>query len=149
MNTKTHRHGFTLLEIVIVVAITAIISRIVFASFGAINNRQMLDSDVALIKSTIQKARLESLNSKGGIAHGVTFGSTSVTIVDQGTSTTRVISHASGVTLSTSTFGTSTVIFERVTGIPSATGTLTYSMMKGSTVIGTTSFSINSVGVIQ
>ena len=143
------KKGFTLLEIVIVVALFAIVSKIVFSSFGALNDRQSLESDMSLIKSSIHQSRLESLNSKTGLAHGVQFSSTSITIVDQGRSTVRIIPFASGVKLATSTFSTSTVIFSKVTGLPSATGTLTYVLMKGGKVIASSSFSINNVGVIQ
>ncbi len=146
---KNFQKGFTLIEILIAVALFAIVGRIVWASFNSLNNRQVLDSEVFFIKSVIQKVRLESLDSKGGIAHGIIFGSSTLTVVDQGATTTRVYMYTNGVQLSTSTIGTSTIVFSKVSGLPSATGTLTYSLTKGGTVIGTSSFSVNGVGVIQ
>lgn len=148
-HTLFTKKGFTLLELVIVVALTAIIARITFSSFASLNNREVLDSQVSLIKSTIQKTRLESLNSKNGIAHGVTFASTTLTITDQGTSTTRVIPFSTGVALASQTLGTTSITFAKVTGLSSASGTLTYTLTRGNTVIATSSFSINSIGVIQ
>ncbi len=143
------KKGFTLLELVIIVVLVSIVAKITFSSFASLNNREVLDSQVALIKSTIQKARLESLNSKNGIAHGVRFASTTLTITDQGVDTMRVVSFSNGVTLASQTLGTTSVTFAKVTGLSSASGTLTYTLTRGNTVIATTSFSINGIGVIQ
>lgn len=149
MSKKILTKGFTLIEIIIVVFLVALVSRIIFSSFNSLNNRQSLEAQIDLIQSTIQKARLESLNSKSGIAHGVTFASTTLTIFGQGTTTTRVITYAGGVKLASHTLGTSSITFAKVTGLPNATGTLTFTLTTGNNVIATTTFSINSIGVIQ
>lgn len=146
---KLYRQGFTLIEMVIVVFLVVLIASVTLSSFGALNNKQTLDSQVSLIKSTIQKARAESLNSKNGIAHGVTFASTTLTTFDQGTTTTRVLTYTTGVRLASHTLGTSSITFAKVTGSPSAAGTLVYTLTRGSTVIATTSLTINSLGVVQ
>jgi len=141
--------GFTLIEVLIVVFLIVLVSRIIFSSFGSLNNRQALDAQIDLIQSTVQKARLESLNSKNGIAHGVTFSSTSIAIFDQGSATTRVTPYSNGIKLISHTLGTSSITFAKVTGLPSATGTLVFTLTNGNTVIASTTLSINGIGVIQ
>jgi prepilin-type N-terminal cleavage/methylation domain-containing protein len=142
--------GFTLLELMIVIVLTCVLSSIVYVSFTSLNNRQILDKEMAQVKSYIQKARINSLNSKNGDAHGVMFATTSLTVVELlATSTLYVYVLNERIRLTSSTLGTSTLTFARISGLPSATGTLTYTYGSGSTVVGTSTITINNAGIVQ
>jgi hypothetical protein len=45
--------------------------------------------------------------------------------------------------------GTTTIYFSRISGFPSATGTLVYKLQKGGNVISTSSIIINNLGIIE
>lgn len=142
--------GFTLLEAVIVIALVSIVSTIVYTSFTALQDRQILDSEVAQVESYIQKARMNSLNAKNGDAHGVLFGTSTIQIVEVSTSsTTYIYTLHNRVKLVQSTLGTSTLVFARISGLPNATGTLTYTYSVGGAVKGTSTIVVNGLGIIQ
>lgn len=142
--------GFTLLEAVIVLSLVIIVSSLIFASFGALQDRQILDSEVAQVKSYIQKARMNSLNSKKGDAHGIFFGTSTIRTVEVSTSSLLyVYTLHNRVRLVQSTLGTSTLVFARVSGLPNATGTLTYVYSVGGKGKGTSTITINGLGITQ
>lgn len=144
-----YKKGFTLIEIIIVVVIVSIISRIVFVSFRSLEYRQTLQAQVDQIASTIQKTRLDSLNSKYGVAHSIRFGTTSFSISNQSTSTIETFSYVSGVRLASYTMSTNTIQFAKVTGLPSVSGTLVYTFNRGSSVLATSTVIINGLGVLE
>lgn len=142
--------GFTLLELVIVVALVAIVSQLIYSSFNALNNRQILDQEIAQVKSYIQKSRMNSLNSKNGDAHGIVFATSSISVIEVlATSTKYVYTLNNRVRLVSSTLGTSTLTFARISGLPNATGTLVYIYSSGTTVVGTSTITINGAGIVQ
>lgn len=142
--------GFSLLEVVIVIVLVGIISRIVYGSFASLQNRQILDKEVAQVKSYIQKSRMNSLNAKNGDSHGVIFGTSTVQVIEvlaSSTIYTYVLNNR--VQLASSTLGTSTLVFSRISGLPNATGTLMYVYSTGGVVVGTSTITINGLGVTQ
>lgn len=142
--------GFTLLELIIVIALVGIVSSLVYSSFNALNNRQILDQEMAQVKSYIQKSRMNSLNSRNGDAHGIVFATSSISVIEVlATSTKYVYTLNNRVKLVNSTLGTSTLTFARISGLPNASGTLTYTYSTGSTVVGTSTIVINGVGIVQ
>ncbi len=156
MNKKNTSNGFTFIEIIIVLAIFTIISSIVFASFSALTNKQALDKEVDNIKSIIQKTRLESLNAKNGNTHAITFASTTVVTSETSTTTTTaysispdIVAQDINLKIIGSGAATSTVFFAKITGMTNATGTITYVLKKGSTVLGTTTLKINALGTVE
>lgn len=145
-----HRKGFTLLELLISMALILLISRLVYSSFSGLNERQILDQEMAQVKSYIQKSRMNSLNSKNGDAHGIAFATSSISVIEVlATSTKYVYTLNNRVQLINSTLGTSTLVFARISGLPNATGTLTYTYSQGSRVIGTSTITINGLGIVQ
>ena len=147
---KIHQTGFTLLEIIVVLSIAIMISAIIYTPLSSLNNRQILDKEVAQVESYIQKSRMNSLNSKNGDEYGITFTTSTVRVVAIIASSTTVLYTLNNrVQLASSTLGTSTVIFSRISGLPSATGTLMYVYNSGSSVIGTSTITINGLGITQ
>lgn len=144
------KKGFTLLELIVVIGLVGIVSRLVYSSFSDLNNRQVLDQEVALVKSYIQKSRMNSLNSKNGDAHGIAFASSTISVIEVlATSTKYIYTLDNRVRLVNSTLGTSTLTFARISGLPNASGTLTYTYSIGTKVIGTSTIVINGAGVVQ
>ena len=130
--------GFTLLELVLSLSLLVLVSSLVYGSFSSLNNRQILDTEIGQVKSYIQKARMDSLNSKNGDAHGVMFATSTLTVIEvMATSTAYIYTLNNRVRLVGSTLGTSTLTFARISGLPNATGTLTYTYSSGNTVVGT------------
>lgn len=147
--------GFTLLEVIVVSFIAILISGIVYSPLSDLNNRQVLDKEVAQVESYIQKSRMNSINAKNGDAYGITFSTSTVKVVSIiASSTTILYTLNNRVRLASSTLNagglaTTTVIFSRLTGLPSATGTLMYVYLSGSQTIGTSSITINGLGITQ
>lgn len=148
--THTSQKGFTLLELLISLALVVMVSRLVYSSFSALNNRQILDQEMAQVKSYIQKSRMNSLNSKNGDSHGIVFATSSISVIEVlATSTKYIYTLNNRVQLVSSTLGTSTLTFARISGLPNATGTLTYIYSQGSKIIGTSTIIINGAGIVQ
>ena len=147
---RSQTKGFTLLELIICIALVAIVGQLVYSSFNALNNRQILDQEVAQVKSYIQKSRMDSLNSKNGDSHGIMFASSSISVIEiLATSTSFIYTLNNRVRLVNSTLGTSTLTFARISGLPSATGTLTYTYSSGNMIVGTSTITINGAGIVQ
>ena len=77
---KNFKKGFTLLEILITVAIVGIISSVVVYSFSKYADSSALDATNNLVISTLSQARSMSVSAKVGSPFGVHFDTKSVTI---------------------------------------------------------------------
>lgn len=128
------------MEVIISIAIIAIISVIGSEIFVSISNNKSLDADVSRLISAIEKARSLSIAGGGGSEHGVAVASSSV-IVFQGTSinsgTYEATYNFTKGTVSSLNFsnGTTSFYFNKITGKPSATGTIIMSASNSSTTI--------------
>jgi len=132
-----------LIEMMMVIIILSIISGIIFFSFSSMNDKQTLDKQTSLIKNLIGQTRTNALNSKNGKDQKITLATSTVVYDDQ------VVDLINGVELYSYDLSTSTIVFYRITGLPSATGTFTYALKKGNTIISTSSISINNLGIIE
>lgn len=137
------KNGFSLIELVITLALVAGISSLIFVSFNSLNNRQSLDKQVDYIKSSLVQVRNDAVNAKGGIDHTFAFASTTVSVDGS------AYALPNNVSLASHTFSATTVTFARLTGYPNATGTLVYQLKSGNTVVATSSIIINNLGIIE
>ena len=135
--------GFTLIETIVSLALLGLISSLVFVSFNSLNNRQALDAQIDFVKSAINKTRTDALNSRDGVDQVFSFATTTITYGG------KTINLENNVTLSSYTTGTRNISFYRLTGFPSATGTIVYKLQKGSKVIATSTITINNLGIIE
>lgn len=142
-NTNHSQQGFSLMELMISLAILIGISALIFVSFNSLNNRQSLDAQTDSVRAAIVQARTDALNSKNGADHSITFATTSMVYEGQS------YNYASGITLSSFTTSSKTITFYRLTGFPSANGTLNFQLKKGNTIIATSSVSINTLGIVE
>lgn len=132
ISPRTARTGFTIVEIIAVIAITVLLMGIVAVSFRSLNERSVLDGAVNESLSALADARSSTLASIGGSQYGVHFETNSVTIFTGAsyvpgaaanrTTTLSPLVEISGITLAG---GGSDVIFERLTGATTQSGTIT------------------------
>lgn len=77
---KKSRSGFTLTELLIVIAITAIISAVGFVSLGNYRGRQAVSSAVDEVSSVIRATRQRSMAQEGGGRWGIHFSNSSTNV---------------------------------------------------------------------
>jgi Tfp pilus assembly protein FimT len=144
--------GITVAEIIIAVAILAILFSVMLPALGKMRENQTLQSAVSDVASLISRARAETLASIDSSSYGVHFEADRVIIFkgtiytdgDPNNQETQIISPASISDINLS--GGADVYFERLTGNPSISGTVTVSspnFSKTITISGTGSVSIN------
>ncbi len=138
--------GFTILEIVIVVAMFAIIAIITMPVILSYFNVQNVDDAAATMIVTLRQARTQAMYQKNDSAFGVKFTTSSYTLFQGSSYESRTLSEDLTTTLpvSITVSGLSDVVFTKRTGIPSTTGTIT--IQSGDS---TRSIQINSQGLIE
>ncbi len=151
MRFTTRQKGFTLIEIVVVLAIMVII-----ISIGALGLRnyaqyQRFEQEVALMRATFFDTRTDARSAVNDEAHGVKFiGNTVVqfsgdTYVAGDPSNETVTFNAITIT-PVLTAGADEIVFSKLSGIPDVTGSVTLS---GVHYVGSSDIEISAAGVIQ
>ncbi len=153
MKDLFERKGFTLIETLAVLFILAILSTIVFYSFSNFESGQILGKETNSVLSYLERARSESLSSLNSSPYGIYFNATSTTIFmgasySAGSSPNEVYTLNPSVTISSIslTGGVQQLYFNQVTGIPSATGTITLSLSEATS---TKTVTIYETGLFQ
>ena len=140
------KNGFTLVEIVIVVAILAVVLGLgYFVGFDFYKN-YALHSEKDILISVLRKARSQALNNVGATAHGVYIDDSSYTIfygnsfVSRDSQYDENIRKAPGISLS----GLNEVVFAPLTATSTASSTIVLNNNRNSFFID-----INSEGRIN
>ncbi|MBI5139532.1 prepilin-type N-terminal cleavage/methylation domain-containing protein [Candidatus Nomurabacteria bacterium] len=127
--------GFTIMEVLIVIAIVGILAVIVLASFGDMRDRQLLKATASDIFSALDKARSQTLASVNSSEYGVHFQSDKIvifkgTIYSSSDSNNEEILFTSGAFISSInlTSGAVDLYFNRLSGAPNKSGTITVSV---------------------
>jgi prepilin-type N-terminal cleavage/methylation domain-containing protein len=69
--SKTYRHGFTFIEVMIAISIITILSTVSLASYGLFNQRKKLDSSADQFKQVLELAKKKAVASdKSGLVSG-------------------------------------------------------------------------------
>jgi len=133
------KRGFTLVELIVILAIIALLVLIVTSSFKNLYTYQVFDKAVLSVYSQIENARTNTINSKNISQYGIHVTSTSTTLFQgetytPGVSTNIVNNLPKNVTISTISIagGGSNFYFNLLSGEPNATATLVFSQ-SGST----------------
>jgi prepilin-type N-terminal cleavage/methylation domain-containing protein len=129
-------NGYTLIEILIVIAITVIVLSIVLNSFYSLAKIQALDKDYISVASLLDQAKSQTINSKSASQYGVYFASSTAILFRGGSYTSsstdnQTYSLNSRVNISSINLTGSTtdqVVFSRLTGYASASGTISISL---------------------
>jgi prepilin-type N-terminal cleavage/methylation domain-containing protein len=130
--------GVTFIEILIAVAIIAIVVAIVLPSFSSIKANQVLDNAVENVISSLNKARSQTLSSLNSSEYGVRFEQNQV-IIFKGTvyvssdPMNEVIGIIAPAVISDVTLGgvggsSGELYFNRLSGNPSKSGVITISI---------------------
>jgi len=145
--------GFTAIEILIVVAMLALMSAIILTGFVSYRHSQIVVKDTELVIEVLREARSLTLQSKNSSVYGVHFETPSVTIFTGATysvsaTDNQVIALNSSDTILTPALsgGGSAVVFKRLSGETDQDGTITISSPNSSTVKTVT---IYSTGLVE
>lgn len=129
------KKGFTLIEVLIVIALSIIILSIVISTFYSIAKTQALEKDYISVASLVDQAKSLSINSKSNSQYGIYFSSSTVAIFKGSSYSTSTVSQThtlngkvniSGINLVGSS--TDQLVFDRLTGYASASGTIAISL---------------------
>ncbi len=134
------KRAFTIIEVLISIAILALLLGISMTIFQAMTKQQSLDRDVETAGSYLLRARNQTITGEDGLQYGVHFASTSVTLFKGTTynsaTTSNIVSNFRNPTYMHSinlTGGVYDVYFKKLSGAPSATGTIIYRLSSAST----------------
>ena len=126
---KFSNRGFTLIEIITVIAILVILLLLTVSVFGRFKERQAIDVNAQIVAEALREARDKTLDSLDASAYGVHLASTTVTVFKGATyspsdpeNQERIL--ASPVIVSSSTISGVDILFERLTGETSDSGSI-------------------------
>jgi len=128
------KKGITIVEILVSLSIIGIVAAISVSVFSRLANVTSLDRDVSIVLSYVSRARTEAIDSVDNLSHGVNFQANTVKIFSGTTlgasNVEASYSLLSGASISATDLSndTNSFYFNKLTGTPSATGTVTVSL---------------------
>jgi prepilin-type N-terminal cleavage/methylation domain-containing protein len=152
MRTRYRIEAFTLVEILVVIAILAIVVALTASGFRNMGRASALKIATEEVHSALSGARAKTLASDGDTVYGVRVGTSSVT---RFTGTTYVVGDPQNVTYvfeggvsATGTFVASStdILFSRLTGASNASGTI---RLVGESDFSSTTVRIHASGLIE
>lgn len=147
-----NKKGISVIELLVLIAVLGIIFSIVIPQFSKMRENQVLKSGVQDILSSIDKARSQTLSSLSSSEYGVHFQSDKV-IIFKGkifsavAGDNEIINIISPATISTITLtgGGADIYFNRLSGVPSTSGTVTISTTSYSKIITISATGVASI----
>jgi prepilin-type N-terminal cleavage/methylation domain-containing protein len=130
-------NGFSLVELLLVIALMGIVSIAAFPLSVSLYNLQVLNDTKSSLLATLRQAHVSALTQKNDTDHGVKLLPDSYVLFEGSSYATRneaadhVISFAPTVTAT----GADEIVFTKFTGLPTATGTVTIEAGEESRVI--------------
>ena len=148
---RTYSAGFTLIELLVGVTIIGMIVAFAVRGFQEYARYQQYDQMVGSVLGTLNDARVQGRAAESGVAHGVKLQTSSIiafngTTYSAGASTNRTYTFQNVRITPALTGGATQIVFDALTGRPSATGTIT---IVGTAHVATTTVTISGTGVIQ
>ncbi len=135
------KNGFSVIEVMIAVAVVGILAALGFSHLTAANERKALALDVEKVLSVLATARGQTLAGKEGFSYGVHFEDRKIvlfrgTIYNAGEVTNKIYSFADGVHLASTALvgGGAEVMFNKLTGTTEQSGTLTIALLRDATL---------------
>jgi prepilin-type N-terminal cleavage/methylation domain-containing protein len=149
LNAKSkYSKGFTFVEIVLVLAILAILISLIIPSFGKVGGSEALDTATMSVIAVLNEAKSQAISSKNASNYGVRiFYNKLVSFENSYGTLNKEITISNLVTISTSTGIGTDVIFSNVSGNTSASGTVTVTVLSDTSKKST--ITIYSTGVIE
>lgn len=149
----SHRvHGFSLVEIIIGVAVLALVVSAGWFSFSSYAARRELESGTARVAALVSEARNKTLAGEGDSAYGVHFEQDRAVLFraptyQAGSANNKTEILPSRISISSINFSNSEVVFKRLTGAALAAGSVTLSVRGAPSASRT--ISINALGTIE
>ncbi len=151
MNTAFLKHGFTFVEVIVVVGIIALIAGVSLMGFQNYAQYQRYDQEVGAVKAALLDARSSARAAVNDEAHGVKFLTNTIVLFSgdayvAGDPQNETVTLRSITAATTLTGGVTEVVFAKLTGTPMVSGTIT---LTGTQYTGSTTLEITDAGVIQ
>jgi Tfp pilus assembly protein FimT len=129
------KKGFSVIEILFVLAIMIILAAIVLPSFKKMRENQVLKSTTSEVISVIDKARSQSVSSIDSSEYGVHFQTDKVVLFkgityssSDASNENIILTTPATISVISLTGGAVDVYFDRLSGAPSKSGTITISV---------------------
>lgn len=153
MKNSLSQRGFSLMELLIVLALILLLSVITFSAFSSKLSKTYVEKEAEVTLSYINKAHNQSVALQDNSSFGVKVASSTLYFF-------RGTSYASGndivtyrfrdaVASTTLTGGVSELYFSRITGVPSAVGTITFTSRKDASTTKTILIQATGLAEIQ
>ena len=146
--------GFTLVEMLVVVAVVATVAALGFSAFYSTNVAQALEKDTARVVASIERARSLTLSSSAHRQYGVHVEANKVTIFPGASYSSGNVENqlellTTPVNISSYALsgGGSDIVFDRLTGKTNNAGTITVSLISSSTVLHI--ITVRSTGLVE
>jgi prepilin-type N-terminal cleavage/methylation domain-containing protein len=149
--TYSQTKGFTIVELIVVMVIISVIAGLTFFGFKNYANYQHYDQALGNVKAVLIDARVRARSSETGSGHGVKVLSGSMvtflgSTYSAGAATNRTTLITGAVITPSFSNGTNEIIFNNLTGLPTATGTI---LIESTEFDASTTIEITATGVIQ
>jgi len=146
-NNKLNK-GFTVIEILITLAIIMMLVAIVVPSFSRVGGSEALDTSAVTIMSVLNAAKSMAVSSKDASDYGVRiFNNKLISFENSYGNNNNEVDISNLVTISTSTGIGTDVIFNNVSGSTSASGTIQITVLSDSSKNST--IRIYNTGLIE
>ncbi len=122
------QRGYSLIELVIVLAIFGVVAIIGAASYGNSRNAQAARQNAYVYSDALKEATLKAKAMESDTAWGVSVGQNSVTVFSGATFADRMVARDIDYAISDKALvsGITEVVFAKFTALPSTTGTTTF-----------------------
>ena len=139
--------GFTLIEVLLSISAIAIIAGISIPVYQSIQNRNDLDIAATTIAQSLRRAQVLSRSVDSDTTSGVYVQSGSVTIFHGASYATRdtTVDEIFQISPTITLGGVSQIVFSKMTGLPTSTGTITLTSITNET----RNITINSKGMVN
>jgi len=146
---KKRYNGFTLVEIIVVLAMMAILVFSTGYFFGTFTNIARLSADTEMIRALLARTRSKSIYSESGNAFGVYFATTTVYMFQGSYSTSssalETYPLSTGVSVSTTLNDDGqSILFDHLSGSAGSYGTITLNRLG----VATSTLLINEIGIV-
>lgn len=146
MRLSTFKKGFTLIEVLLVIALGTVLTALALPVGFRFYQFQVADEAATGVLSALRNAESHARLGREGSSFGIKFLPASYVVFQGDTYATRLVARDELFSLPTDTDIISTadeIVFARVTGVPSATGTIALTLYGRTHVI-----QINDEGVV-
>ncbi|MBA3733347.1 prepilin-type N-terminal cleavage/methylation domain-containing protein [Patescibacteria group bacterium] len=153
MINKKLKKGFSIIELLMSLAIIGLLTTIILTSFVSFRKNQSLSKDTETIVETLRQARNQTLSSKNSSNYGVHIESSKIVLFTGSTYVVNTASNQEFILNSTDNIlsitlagGGSEVVFNRLTGETSQNGTV---VVSSAGISKTKTVTIYKTGVIE